>query len=89
MPARQLGEVKGCYQVDCDDCDICEEVKVEVKNDLLTSQCIRYEQQKVGLNQKYAINKNSTIFIQLSWYSTKMASSWVGNFDRISTWWDE
>ena len=20
LPARQLGEVKGCYQVDCDDC---------------------------------------------------------------------
>ena len=25
LPARQLGEVRGCFQVDCDDCDDCDD----------------------------------------------------------------
>ena len=68
----------------CPDCDKCEEVTVEVKNDLLTSQCIRCEQWKIGLAKKCAMNKKSVIFIQLNWYFIKSMYPWASFFDKIS-----
>ena len=44
---------------------------------------------KVGLTQKYAISKKSTIFIQLSWYSTKIIYQWASHFAKISAWLEE
>ena len=47
---------------------------------------IKYEQWRIGLTQKYTNCKNYTIFFQSSWYFSRMASSWLSNFGRISTW---
>ena len=63
---------------DCDqscnddvDCDKCEEVTVEVKNDLLTSQCIRYHSNITYANKVGGwVRSNSYIF---------SPGGWVGN----------
>ena len=50
---------------------------------------IKYDQSKIGLTQKCANSKRSTIFFQSSWYFSKMTSSWMGNFGNISAWLNE
>ena len=34
LPARQLGEVRGCFQVDCDYCDDCDDCDDDNSDDL-------------------------------------------------------
>ena len=50
---------------------------------------VRYEQQKIGLAHKCAINKKSAIFIQSSWYSNKITYPWASYFAKISAWLEE
>ena len=44
---------------------------------------LKYEHLKIGLAQKFANSKKSTIFFQSSWYFSKMTNSWIDNFGRI------
>ena len=36
------------------------------------------------LSQKYAINKESTIFTQFLWHFVKIPDTWVGHFSKVS-----
>ena len=43
-----------------------------------------YEQWKIGLAKKCAINQKSAIFMQSSWHSFEFAYPWAGHFAKIS-----
>ena len=52
-------------------------------------QKLRYEQWKIGLAQQCAIDKESAIFIQSTWYFTKITYPGVRHFAKISAWLEE